>query len=103
MIDLPKLIIYTNTMDLNDKRDYELMFLSTRICRHCIKFQTYDCPKAPEPGDKYNCHPWSSMSACDEWTPDEQADEALQILTMRKLDGTSDTREKTERGLDFGE
>ena len=27
------------------------------------------------------------MSACEAWKPNERADEALQILTMRKLEG----------------
>lgn len=83
-----------NNRDLNELRDYELLQLSTKVCRHCRFFQTLDCSKAPEPGDKYKCHPWSSMSACDDWQPDEQADEALQILTMRKLETYNDNSPK---------
>lgn len=85
-------------MSLENERTYKLLQLSVRVCRHCAHFQTFNCPMGPKPDDKnYKCWPWSSMSACEAWKPNERADEALQILTMRKLEGQDIVPAKDEK------
>lgn len=84
-------------MSLEDERTFTLLQMSTKVCRHCRYFQTYDCPKGPKPGDPYTCWPWSSMSACPSWAPNKSADEALQILTWRKLEGQDIDHKKEEK------
>lgn len=75
-------------LNLEKERTYKLLILSTRVCRHCEHFQKYSCTLGPNEDDPdWKTFPWSSMSACDDWEPNAVADEALQVLTMRKLEG----------------
>jgi hypothetical protein len=64
-------------------RTYDLLQLSTKSCRRCAHFKQLSCSKIID--DDISNFAWSSLSTCDIWTPNEVADEALQILTMRKL------------------
>jgi hypothetical protein len=51
-----------------------------------VHFKQLTCTQLPaDAGPKFA---WSSLSTCDTWTPTEQADQALQELTMRKLKDT---------------
>jgi len=73
-------------MTLETERTYKLLQMSTKICRNCKHFQQAECPHGPSPGDpEYTSFKWSSISSCKMWTPNLTADEALQILTWRKL------------------
>jgi len=75
-------------MSLEDLQTYKLNRLSTRICRHCDHFRTAQCSQAPVAGTKaFRRFNWSSLSVCDDWTPNPRTDEAMQILTWRKLEG----------------
>lgn len=73
-------------MTLENERTYKLLHLSSKVCRHCELFQTNHCPKAPnEDHPDYKKFLWTSLSSCDSWKPNKTADEALEVLTMRKL------------------
>lgn len=75
-------------MDLEKERTYKLLQLSTRVCRHCAHFRTAGCLQVTDDKLKtLKSFAWSRLSACEGWTANEVADEALQILTMRKLQG----------------
>lgn len=51
-------------------------------------FRSFECPTGPNEDDPMrNNFSWSSQSPCKDWTPTAVADEALQVLTMRKLEG----------------
>lgn len=90
-------------MSLENERTFKLLQVSTRVCRHCKFFQTYDCPNGPKEDDPaYKCFPWSSMSACESWKPNAVADEALQILTWRKLEGRDITEKKKNNIHGYG-
>jgi hypothetical protein len=71
-------------MSLEKERTYKLLWLTTKVCLHCQNYKTDQCPYAPSMEDS---NYWSSLSACDNWTPNAHTDQALQILTMRKLAG----------------
>lgn len=67
-------------------RTYDLQRMSVKSCRNCVHFKQLTCTQLPaDAGPKFA---WSSLSTCDTWTPTEQADQALQELTMRKLKDT---------------
>jgi hypothetical protein len=62
---------------------YDLMVMSVKSCRNCVHFKQTTCPSVPaDAGPKFA---WSSLNTCNQWTPSEIADLALQELTMRKL------------------
>ena len=60
---------------------YDLLAYSLHICRNCDKWLTDDCPNCPDPVA------WSSSRPCAEYTPNENTENMLQELTMRKLKG----------------
>lgn len=83
---------------MKDKRTHDLLLLSAKVCRHCTKFKTKNCSKAPADPRGFI---WSSLSTCAEWSPVPVADEALQILTWRKLQGQNIEFEKKEEAPDY--
>lgn len=93
------------SMSLENLRTYDLLNLSTKVCCNCVKFRTSECSKAPDNEHDLVGFPWSSLSACEVWTPNARTDEALQILTWRKLEGRDieypkDIEPKLADGLD---
>jgi hypothetical protein len=75
-------------MNMKDLPTYRLTRLSARICCHCAHFKSIRCTKAPTHSKKeFRRFNWSSLSVCDDWRANSRTDEALQILTWRKLEG----------------
>lgn len=71
-------------MTLHDARTYTLLQLSAEICRNCMFFRNQEkCPPARD----FDRNDWSAFKVCNSWSPDDEANEALQVLTMRKLEG----------------
>lgn len=90
---------------MNDLPTYQLIRLSAKICRHCNHFRTTRCPVANVKTRKeIRCYNWSSLSACDSWTPNARSDEAMQILTWRRLEGQdiTDFLDKSSDGENDG-
>lgn len=63
------------------------------VCSNCKFFKSVQCRKFPDTLDPEfdDAYPywrpfWQKLGVCDAWTPNERADEALQLLTMRKLE-----------------
>jgi len=51
-------------------------------------FQSFECPNAPNEDDPIcKTFSWSAQTVCDTWSPNKIADEAIQMLTKRKLLG----------------
>ena len=86
-------------MNMEELPTYQLTHLGTKICRHCVHFRTANCPSADvQTRREIRRFNWSSLSTCDAWTPNARTDEALQVLTWRKLEGqdTDDFRDRED-------
>jgi len=75
-------------MNSNDKPHHTLLQQSAKVCCHCEHFMQGSCPKGPNSTDpNFKKFRWSSLSSCSSWEPNPIADNALQIITLRKLEG----------------
>lgn len=75
-------------MKIENLPTYQLTRLGAKICRHCDHFRKPECAKAPPAGTReFKKFNWSSLSTCDNWKPNPRTDEALQVLTFRRLEG----------------
>lgn len=83
---------------MKNKTSYDLLCMSVKTCNKCNKWKSDDCPEYTG-HNKHNG--WSTMRACRKWTPNENADAALQELTMRKLEGQDVTYYSDEGNEDY--